>query len=99
MLEKYLSPYKSMTAKALLLHVNEDVMQLSRDRLLAHVDEFIAGQMLAGTLLTQPADLGPLPLAGVPGWWPGPQEDAFFDDLQVFRPPTPGLQPAPVLEP
>jgi len=99
MLEKYLAPYKSMTAKALLLHVNEETMRLPRDQLLARVDEFIAGQMLAGTLLTKPADLSPLPLAGVPGWWQEPQNEAFYDDLQVFRAPPVNLKPALVLEP
>lgn len=99
MLEKYLAPYKSMTAKALLLHVGEDVMSLSRNRLLAHVDDFIADRMLAGALLTEPADLSPLPLAGVPGWWQQQQDQAFYDDLQVFRPPPANLRPVPVLEP
>lgn len=99
MLEKYLAPYKSMTAKALLLQVSEDVMRLSRDQLLAYVDELVAGQMLAGTLLAEPASLSPLPLAGVPGWWQGPQDNAFYDDLLVFRPPPANLRPVPVLAP
>lgn len=29
----------------------------------------------------------PLPLAGIPGWWPAPQDAAFYADAAVFRPP------------
>lgn len=29
----------------------------------------------------------PLPVLGVPGWWPGNEEAGFYDDAGVFRPP------------
>lgn len=29
----------------------------------------------------------PLPVLGVPGWWPGNEDPAFYDDAAVFRPP------------
>ena len=87
-LEKYLSPYKSMTAKALLVKVNAEVISLPREQLLAQLDEQLADLMLAGKILTNPACLTPLPLAGIPGWWPGQeQDDGFYADQQVFRPP------------
>lgn len=31
----------------------------------------------------------PLPVHGIPGWWPGPQDAGFYADQQVFRPPKP----------
>jgi len=97
MLEKYLSPYKSMTAKALLIQITPPSGNMSRDDLLAFLDLEIADQLLAGRLLTKPACLAPLPLAGVPGWWPdSEQDDQFYDDTQVFRPPAADLKPAPV---
>lgn len=97
MLEKYLAPYKSMTAKALLIRLSGDLEKYPRDRLLRSVDETVAGKMLAGTLLTEPADLGPLPLAGVPGWWDAEQDAKFYNDLQVFRPPPGDLEPVQIL--
>ena len=97
MLEKYLSPYKSMTAKALLVHLSKDIRETSREEQLAHLDMLIADRLLSGEFLTQPAMLAPLPLAGVPGWWPcGPQDDGFYADPRVFRPPPSDLVPAPV---
>ncbi|MEW6707225.1 MAG: DUF3025 domain-containing protein [Pseudomonadota bacterium] len=32
----------------------------------------------------------PLPVLGVPGWWPGNAAVAFYGDATVFRPPGPG---------
>lgn len=31
----------------------------------------------------------PLPVHGIPGWWPGVQDAGFYADAQVFRPPKP----------
>jgi len=100
MLEKYLSPYKSMTAKALLIHIESDFLELSRQEILTNLDEKIAQQILTGQLLTKPADLTPLPLAGVPGWWPKNEQDQekFYRDPQVFRPPPVNLVPAAVVD-
>jgi len=99
MLEKYLAPYKSMTAKALLIYTDADFLKLSRDEMLTRLDRNISERMLAGTLMTEPVCLTPLPLAGVPGWWnQDKQDDEFYDDPQVFRSPPAGLVPVGVLE-
>jgi hypothetical protein len=100
MLEKYLAPYKSMTAKALLIHTDADFQGQSTDEILKRLDIEIAERMLAGTMLTEPACLTPLPLAGVPFWWPEEQqaEPAFYADQSVFRAPPANLAPVNVLE-
>jgi hypothetical protein len=68
--------------------------------MLGHVDKVISARILRGELLTTPASLTPLPLAGVPGWWPGDEQrqPGFYADLQVFRPAPRTLVPAPVNE-
>ncbi len=99
MLEKYLSPYKAMTAKALYVHVDRGFLELPRPEILEHLDRELARLMLDGQILEKPAGLSPLPLAGVPGWWPADEQndDLFYADLQVFRPAPPGLIPARVI--
>jgi hypothetical protein len=88
-----------MTAKALLVSADEAFLRQPRNLLLARIDETIAGRMLAGRLLTQPADLSPLPLSGIPGWWPfEPQDESVYDDQQVFRPPPADLEPVQIME-
>lgn len=95
MLEKYLSPYKSMTAKALLINTEHEYTD--RNELLEFLDREIAEHLLHETILTKPACLAPLPLAGIPGWWPeATQNERFYNDVNVFRPPAGSLTPAPV---
>ena len=99
MLEKYLSPYKAMTAKALLVKVDADTMKLPRENLLADLDNHLAELLLAGEILTTPACLTPLPLAGIPGWWPDDQQDEdFYADQDVFRPARKSLTPVSIIE-
>jgi hypothetical protein len=99
MLEKYLSPYKSMTAKALLIHVDESFMALPREEKLAIIDKRIARGLLENQLLQTPASLSPLPLAGVPGWWPETEQlqHDFYRDTNVFRPPAADFAAAPII--
>lgn len=45
----------------------------------------VAGAIAEGRVLSDPLALRPLPLAGIPGWYPG-QDDAFFAEAACFRP-------------
>jgi len=97
MLEKCLSPYKSMTANALLVRLRGGQMKLERERLLRLLDERLAAAVLGGGLLRHPSRLSPLPLAGVPGWWRGGAQDGpFYADKRVFRPAPEGFEAPPV---
>jgi hypothetical protein len=98
LLEKFLSPYKSMTAKALLILVEPSQMKLSREELLTHLDQRLATLLLAEEILTKPADLTPLPLAGITGWWINQtQDESFYADQQVFRRPSAPLTPVSLI--
>ena len=80
-LEKFLAPYKSLTAHALLVPVRGSAGA-------ADLDAVLAEGVSTGSLLKTPGDLSPLPLAGIPDWWTeGDQDAAFYADRQVFRPP------------
>lgn len=97
MLEKRLKPYKSMTANTVLLSVPESVFNQSRPILRATLDTELAKAMLAGDLFHTSADLSPLPLMGIPGWWPhGEQDKTFYMDQSVFRPPADSFRPAEI---
>lgn len=45
----------------------------------------VAAAIAGGRLLADPAELRPLPLAGIPGWH-SPQDQAFYQQRDYFRP-------------
>ncbi|HVZ45384.1 MAG TPA: DUF3025 domain-containing protein [Ramlibacter sp.] len=51
----------------------------------AELDAWLADRMKPEALAAKP--FTPLPVLGVPGWWPGNADESFYDDPLVFRPP------------
>ena len=77
LLEKLAAPRKSLTAHVWAHRCPGGTM--------AEVDEWLAGQLTADRLAAKP--FLPLPVLGIPGWWPGNEDFSFYDDPLVFRPP------------
>jgi hypothetical protein len=77
-LEKLLAPWPGITAKCAFL-------ALPANPELETVDRALARLWLEGGI-ARPADLFPMPVLGVPGWWPANEDAAFYDDETVFRP-------------
>ena len=97
LLEKLLRPYKALTAHALLLHIDDRLAGLPREEVLHSLDRGLAVALGENRMLGSTGSLSPLPLMGIPGWWPAAEQDAsFYADRQVFRAPLPGHVPAPV---
>ncbi|MGH8830401.1 MAG: DUF3025 domain-containing protein [Polaromonas sp.] len=51
---------------------------------IANLDAWVAAELSADKLATKP--FTPLPVLGVPGWWPENENFSFYDDSLVFRP-------------
>jgi len=75
LMEKLVSARKSMTA-----HVYR-VSCASYS--VAAIDHWLAHDLNAEKLASKP--FAHLPVLGVPGWWAGNEEPAFYDDVSVFR--------------
>jgi len=86
MYEKGLRPYIGMTANAILLHVDQSVVDMRMDAQLAWVDEKLAEVFTEGSTYTKPRDLSPFPVLGMPGWMAENECEAFYDNAQYFRP-------------
>lgn len=84
LMEKLVNPYKAITAHTLICRVDAGFQAQPVARRLALVDAMVAERVRSQGL--QARDYTPLPVLGVPGWWPG-QDSAFYDDASVFRPP------------
>ncbi|HXE47340.1 MAG TPA: DUF3025 domain-containing protein [Ramlibacter sp.] len=76
LLEKLVSPRKDLTA-----HVWRAQPRLEPE---ISLDSWLAGELTAQRLSGKP--FTPLPVLGVPGWWPGNEDFSFYDDALVFRP-------------
>lgn len=84
LLEKFLQPYIGMTAKSLLMTASPEVVKMPLADLCIWVDRHLAQTLhTAGELM--PADLFPLPVLGLPGWWDANREASFYDNAQYFR--------------
>jgi len=98
LLEKLRAPYKAVTAHALLLRIPA-ADRISDPGLLRRLDAALAEALLAGVLLPDATRFSPLPLAGVPLWWSAaPQDEAFYADRGVFRPPREDAARAAILK-
>lgn len=78
LLEKLVSPYKSITA-----HVLREPVPPELGGDLAAWDAWLAARLEAPWLATKP--FTPLPVLGVSGWWPANEVPGFYDDPLVFR--------------
>lgn len=97
LLEKHLDPWKSITAHVLLLHVGAAPVALRSADFPDWLDAELAERLRNPGLCDRPGDLSPLPLAGIPDWWPASPQDAdFYADASVFRAPPADSPPAPV---
>jgi hypothetical protein len=91
LLEKLVTPYKSITA-----HVYRVSVPGALGNDLAGWDAWLADRLTGSELAGKP--FTPLPVLGVPGWWPANEDPAFYDDAKVFRPArsnTPALTGTP----
>ena len=99
MLEKFLNPYKAMTAHILLVKIEGTEPGVSRSKMMQGIDEFLATKIADKRCLQSSRELSPLPLAGIPGWWQASvQDELFYSDRQVFRPLRTGVRRANILE-
>jgi hypothetical protein len=82
LLEKLLAPWPGITAKCLFLRV-ESLPEAGSPA--AWLDAALALAWRAGRV-RRPADLFPLPVLGIPGWWPANTDPTFYLDSRIFRP-------------
>ncbi len=78
-LEKLVTPYKSIT-----MHVWCVAPPFDPAGDLSALDAWLAADLVPDKLAAKP--FVPLPVLGVPGWWPANEALDFYEDAEVFRP-------------
>jgi hypothetical protein len=86
LMEKLVAPRKAITAHTLVLSAPGAWFRLGWIERRAWIDMQVAALLAAEGLST--SAFTPLPVLGVPGWWPE-QDEAFYLDQTVFRPKRP----------
>jgi hypothetical protein len=83
LLEKLVSPYKSITAHVFIAQTA--IKTIVDDANDSALDSAVALQLQPTALVPKP--FIPLPVLGVPHWWPANAQADFYQDTQVFRAP------------
>jgi hypothetical protein len=83
LMEKLVAPRKAITAHTRVVFADEAYFSLDKDAQRAWIDSTVAATLRVEGLNT--SSFTPLPVLGVPGWWPG-QDREFYLDATVFRP-------------
>lgn len=86
-LQKAVTPYLGLTAKALLIAAPAGFFQQPLTQRTTLIDAAVASRLMQPAELTTPRQLQPLPLLGIPGWWPANGDPRFYDNRDYFRPP------------
>lgn len=81
LMEKLTQPFKAITAHAWIVEVTPEFFDLAEAQQRDQLDQIVSQQLTYGLSTAQ---FTPLPVLGVPGWWPQ-QDEAFYSDQSVFR--------------
>ncbi|HMN81290.1 MAG TPA: DUF3025 domain-containing protein [Burkholderiaceae bacterium] len=84
LMQRMLRPYPSLCAKAWIVEVEPDVLAAIDAGRLDALDAAVAAALTPARL--DPRGFAPLPVLGVPGWWPANEDPSFYNDRAVFRP-------------
>jgi hypothetical protein len=83
LMEKLVAPRKAITAHTRVIVAGDGYFALMPDAQRAWIDDHESRALATEPLST--ACFTPLPVLGVPGWWPQ-QDGEFYADTSVFRP-------------
>lgn len=84
--EKGLNPFRGITARAVVLEVEPDLLAAPLPAQRAELDARLASVIADPARLQSTRELAVVPVLGIPGWWPGNEREDFYDDTGYFRP-------------
>jgi hypothetical protein len=84
--EKALAPFRGITAKALVLDVDDAFLELPLEAAVAALDARAAAHFARAEALLSTRTLAPLPVLGIPEWTAANADPRYYDDVEHFRP-------------
>ena len=83
---KALDPFVGMTGKAVLLGVPDGFTKMPLNSQVAETDRLLAAHVWNRARMLHGREFSPLPMLGVPGWWPANEQESFYENTGYFRP-------------
>jgi hypothetical protein len=83
--EKAIDPHIGMVAKTVFVPVNDFFTMLPGESQVAEADSLLASHFAQRSRFHSPKSMAPMPVLGIPGWHPGTDSEAFYDDTEHFR--------------
>lgn len=84
--EMLMEPYIGLTGKWLPIMPCEGYFDMPRAEQLCFIDKSLCQQLIVNSSFCQSTELSPLPLLGIPGWWPQNCHSEFYSNTGYFRP-------------
>ncbi|MBL1377186.1 DUF3025 domain-containing protein [Zobellella iuensis] len=84
--EQALSPFIGFTGKAVLVEMEPGFFRLPTHQRYPLLDARLSTHLEHSALFDRPRPLLPVPLLGIPGWWPANEDPAFYLNRDYFRP-------------
>lgn len=84
--EQALTPFVGMTAKCVVIEMPSDFFARPLSDRYPLLDAALATELEQSALFDNARPLRPLPMLGIPGWWPDNEDLAFYQNTQYFRP-------------
>ncbi|OHX12661.1 DUF3025 domain-containing protein [Chromobacterium sphagni] len=85
-MEMGLTPHIGWCGKALILDVEPEFFALKAEQRQQRLDQRLAALLDDDRQIASPRAMCPLPLLGIPGWWPDNEDPAFYDNTAYFCP-------------
>ncbi len=78
-------PFAGLTGKALFIKVNSEIFCKDLAAQYAYLDEVLWAMIREQGVLNDNKSMSPLPLLGVPGWYRGNEDPAYYNNKDYFR--------------
>ena len=83
--EKALDPFIGIVAKTVFVPVGELFTMLPPESQVAEADALLAAHFASRARFASPKAMSPLPVLGIPGWYPDTDRESYYDDPAHFR--------------
>ncbi len=83
--EKLLAPFHGLTAKVIVIELAPEGLAAPPAEWMHALDAALAARLGSAETLASTRALAPLPVLGIPGWWPANEDPAYYDDVTQFR--------------